>query len=520
MDPVTVIVSVVGGLVLGAVCTVLGSSLMGRSLTSTACREVAQLRSDAEREAATVVKDANTAAKEQRIELRAEIEKEARESRKELQAIERRIQSKEENVDKRLEKADKRVAELQATEQSLDEREAGLESERERLGNVIEQQTKRLEQISGLSAEEAKRQLFANLELEVKRDSALRLKRIEDEMVDNSDKKAQWLLANAVQRCAADFVAEHSVSVVNLPSDEMKGRIIGREGRNIRALEAATGINIIIDDTPEAVILSGFDPVRREVARRVLEKLVQDGRIHPGRIEEMVEKTQGDLDKIMKEAGEQACFDADVHGLHPEIVKLLGRLTYRTSYGQNVLRHSVEVSALAALLAAELGLDIQTARRAALIHDIGKALTHEIEGSHAIIGHDLVKKYGENDIVSNAVGAHHNEMPMNSTIAVIVQACDALSAARPGARRETVHTYLKRLEQLEEIAESYPGVEKCYALQAGREIRIVVEPGKVDDAQASQLARDVARKVESEMTYPGTIRVTVIRETRASETAM
>jgi len=508
------------GLVVGIGVTVLGASLMGKNLVSGARREVSQLRSDAEREAAQVVKAAETEAKEKRIKMQEEFEEELRQMRKEFTATERRLQAREDSLDARADKVEKQSSELKKQEASLEKRERELDSERNRLQEVIVQQTERLEQLSGLSADQAKEQLFQQLELEVKRDSALRLKRIEDELVETSDKKAKWILANAVQRCSADYVAEHSVSVIPLPNDEMKGRIIGREGRNIRALEAATGINIIIDDTPEAVILSGFDPIRREVARIVMERLVQDGRIHPGRIEEMVEKVTEELNTTIKEAGEQASFDADVHGLHPELVKYMGRLKFRTSYGQNVLKHSLEVCYLSGLLAAELGTDVMEAKRAAFLHDVGKGLTHEIEGSHAIIGHDLVKKFGENDIVANAVGAHHNEMPMNSTTAVIVQAADALSAARPGARRETVHTYLKRLEQLEEIANEFDGVEKAYALQAGREIRIVVEPGKMDDGQAQQLSRDVARKIESEMTYPGTIRVTVIRETRAQETAM
>ncbi len=507
------------GVVIGVGIMYIGGALTGRSLLGAAKREVSQLRSDAEGQAAAIIKEAQTTAKEKRLEQQEEFDEEVRQQRKEFQAVERRLASKEDHLESRAEKLEKKGSELIAQEESLVKREHGLEEERARLREVIAQQTERLEQVSGLSADQAKEQLFQALELEVKRDTAVRLKRIEDEMIETADKKAQWVIANAVQRCSADYVAEHSVSVISLPNDEMKGRIIGREGRNIRALEAETGINIIIDDTPEAVILSGFDPIKREVARRVMEKLVQDGRIHPGRIEEMVEKETEALNQTMKEAGEQVCFDADVHGLHPEIVKYMGRLKFRYSYGQNVLNHSLEVCYIAGLLAAELGTDIQEAKRAALLHDIGKGLTHEIEGSHAIIGHDLIKRYGENEVVANAVGAHHNEMPMNSTTAVIVQASDALSAARPGARRETVHTYVKRLEQLEDIALSFDGVDKCFALQAGREIRIVVHPEKVNDAEAQVLSRDVARKIEAEMTYPGTITVTVIRETRSKETA-
>jgi len=355
--------------------------------------------------------------------------------------------------------------------------------------------------------------------MEVRRDSALRLKRIEDELVENAEKKAHWIIGEAVQRCAADHVADTTVSVVALPNDEMKGRIIGREGRNIRALESATGINIIIDDTPEAVILSGFDPVRREVARVALERLIVDGRIHPARIEEVVAKVNDEIQKNIKEMGEQACLEVDVHGLHPEIIKLVGRLHYRTSYGQNVLKHSKEVCHLAGIMAAELGVNVPMAKRAGLVHDIGKAVNHEVEGSHAVIGHDLAKRYGENPLIVNAVGSHHGEMPQEDVVAVLIQAADALSAARPGARRETVEAYIKRLEQLEAIADGFAGVEKSYAIQAGREIRIVVYPDKVSDAEAAQLSRDVARKLEAELVYPGQIKVTVVRETRAVETA-
>jgi ribonuclease Y len=381
------------------------------------------------------------------------------------------------------------------------------------------EQTRKLEVISGMTADQARNAIFEQLEMDVRRDSAFRLKKIEDELNETADKKAKWVLAQAVQRCAADHVAETTVSVVMLPNDEMKGRIIGREGRNIRALEAATGINIIIDDTPEAVILSGFDPIRREVARQALERLIVDGRIHPARIEEIVEKINQEMAKTIKERGEAACLEADVHGLNLEIIKLLGRLSYRTSYGQNVLQHSKEVCHLAGIMAAELGLNIHEAKRAGFIHDIGKAVTHEVEGSHAVIGHDLAKKYGENKSIINAIAAHHGEAEPDSVIAVLVQAADALSAARPGARSEMVETYIKRLEQLEALAEGFAGVEKSYAIQAGREVRVVVYPDKVNDAEAMMLAREVARKVETELTYPGQIKVTVVRETRAVEVA-
>jgi ribonuclease Y len=394
-----------------------------------------------------------------------------------------------------------------------------LDVEKQNVTDLISKQMKILESISGMSADEARRIIFERLETEVRRDTAHKLKRLEDDMTATAEKKAKRVLSEAIQRCAADHVAEHSVSVVALPSDEMKGRIIGREGRNIRALENATGVNLIIDDTPEAVVLSGFDPIRREVARITLERLIQDGRIHPARIEEVAEKVAAELDKNIMEFGEEACLEVDVHGLHPEIVKLMGRLNFRTSYGQNVLRHSQEVCHLCGIMAAEIGEDVQVAKRAGLIHDMGKALTHEVEGSHAVLGYDICKRRGESELVANAVGSHHNEMPQESVIAVLVQAADALSAARPGARRETIDTYIKRIQQLEEIAEEFPGVEKSFAIQAGREIRIIVVPDVINDAQAQQLARDVARKVESEVTYPGQIRITVVRETRAMDVA-
>lgn len=510
---------IAAGAVLGIALAVVFAPLFGRSLLGKARREASQRISDAERDAAAIRKEAETEIREKRIELRAQIEKEAREQRKELVALEKRIQTREETLDKRVEALDRKANELSAKERELAGRDEALRKQRERLDAKLAEQTQRLEQISGMSAEEAKKALFAQLEAEVRRDTALRLKRLEDELVENADKKAKWIIGQAIQRCAADHVAESVVSVVALPNEEMKGRIIGREGRNIRALESATGINIIIDDTPEAVILSGFDPFRREIARISLERLMTDGRIHPARIEEMVEKVNEEMAQTIRELGEQACLEVDVHGLHAEVVKLLGRLNYRTSYGQNVLQHSKEVCHLAGLMAAELGVNIQEAKRAGLIHDIGKAVNHEVEGSHAAIGRDLAKRYGENDLIANAIGAHHGDAPQESILAVLVQAADALSAARPGARRETVDAYIKRLEQLEHIADGFQGVEKAFALQAGREIRIAVYPDKVNDAEAAQMAREIARKVETEMTYPGQVKVTVIRETRAVETA-
>ena len=507
------------GSVVGIAGAFVGGRIMGKKLVGQAKRQADQLISDAERDAYSKIKDAETAIKEMRIEVREKAEKEAREQRRELVTLEKRIIAKEESLDKRVDGLERKAQALNKREEQLAKRDGDLSMRQEELDALIADETSRLESISGMAAEEAKRELFSRLENEVRRDTALRLKRIEDELTDNAEKKARWVIAQAIQRCAADHVTEAVVSVVDLPNDEMKGRIIGREGRNIRALESATGINIIIDDTPEAVILSGFDPIRRETARIALERLIQDGRIHPARIEEVVQKVGDELAQTIRELGEQACLEVDVHGLHTDIVRLLGRLDYRTSYGQNVLQHSKEVCHLAGLMAAELGLNIQEAKRAGLIHDIGKALNHEIEGSHARIGHDYAKRCGENQTIINAIGAHHGEMDQESIVAVLVQAADALSAARPGARRETIETYIKRLEQLEEIAKGFGGVDKSYAIQAGREVRLVVCPERVSDAEAQQLARDVARKVESEMTYPGEIKVTVIRETRASEVA-
>jgi ribonucrease Y len=509
-----VVCFLLGGLVAYVCIRVQSNNLLSRSK-----RDAAQKLSDAEREAAQTIRDAKTHVRELEIDLRAKLEQEGRELRKEVSALEKRILVKEEGLDKRAEALDKTTATLSTQERELVKREKMLDKEKERVAAIQQEQIRKLEAIAGLTVDQAKREMFLQLEHEVKRETALQLKRTEDELREQAEKKAKWIITEAIQRCAADHVAETTVSVVDLPNDDMKGRIIGREGRNIRALENATGINVIIDDTPEAVILSGFDPVRRQVARVTLERLIQDGRIHPARIEEMVEKVSEEMAQTIKERGEQACLDAGVHGLHPEIVKLLGRLSFRTSYGQNVLQHSLEVSHLCGIMAAELGINIHEAKRAGLIHDIGKALTHEVEGSHAVLGHDLAKRYGENDLVSNAIGAHHSEMPMNTTIAVLVQAADALSAARPGARSETLQNYIKRLEQLETIADDFPGVEKSYAIQAGREVRVVVVPDRVSDAEASQLARDIARKVETEMTYPGQIRVTVVRETRAVELA-
>ena len=439
--------------------------------------------------------------------MRSEMERENKERRSDIQRQERRLLQKEENLDRKIESFEKKEEHLAVRETFLSDSQAKVDA-------LYQKQLGELERLSGLSTEDAKKELLQSVEEEVKHETAMLIKDLEQQAKEEADKKAREIISLAIQRCAADHVAETTVSVVALPNDEMKGRIIGREGRNIRTLETLTGIDLIIDDTPEAVIISGFDPVRREVARVALEKLINDGRIHPSRIEEMVEKAQKEVEQKIKEAGEQATFAVGVHGLHPELIKLLGRLKYRTSYGQNVLNHSVEVAHLAGLMASELGVDVVLAKRAGLLHDIGKAIDHEMEGSHVEIGMEIAKKYRESELVLNAIMAHHGDVEPKSVEAVLVAAADAVSAARPGARRETLESYLKRLTRLEEISESFEGVEKCFAVQAGREIRIMVKPDQIDDATSILLARDIAKKIEAEMEYPGQIKVVVIRETR------
>lgn len=477
----------------------------------------------AEQEAKKIIAEAAVAAENQKREklieakeatqkLRSDMEKEIKEQRAEVQRQERRIQQKEENVDKKFDQLEKKEENIAKKNKQLDEKIAEIDK-------VHEKQLEQLEKISGLTSDEAKQQLLQSLESEVRHEAAIMVKDIIDKANDEADREAHKIVAGAIQRCAADHSAETTVSVVPLPSDEMKGRIIGREGRNIRAIETLTGIDLIIDDTPEAVVLSGFDPVRREIARMTLEKLIVDGRIHPARIEETVERSRKEVEQIIKQEGEHATFETGVHGLHPELVKTLGRLKYRTSYGQNVLKHSIEVSHLAGIMAGELGADITIAKRAGLLHDLGKAIDHEVEGSHAVIGAELAKKYKESETVVNAIMSHHGDVEGTTLIACLVQAADSISAARPGARSENLENYIKRLEKLEEIADSFDGVEKSFAIQAGREVRIMVKPEVVNDDATVLLARDIVKRIENEMEYPGQIKVNVIRETRSVDYA-
>lgn len=471
-----------------------------------------EIKDAAIKEANTLKKEAKLEAQESALKTKNEVDREVKERRAEVQRYEKRILSKEENLDRKMETLEKK-------EFKLNEREAELETIREQTKELHDKQLKELEKISGLTSEEAKDYLLKTVEEEVKHETAVMIKEMENRAKDEADKKAKDYVVTAIQKCAVDHVSETTISVVQLPNDEMKGRIIGREGRNIRTLETMTGVDLIIDDTPEAVILSGFDPVRREVARIALEKLIVDGRIHPARIEEMVEKAQREVEVMIKEEGEAATLEVGVHGIHPELVKLLGKMKFRTSYGQNALKHSIEVAHLSGLLAAEIGLDVRQAKRAGLLHDIGKSVDREMEGSHIELGVMLCRKYKESPLIINAVEAHHGDVEPQSLIACIVQAADAISAARPGARRETLETYTNRLKQLEDITNSFKGVDKSFAIQAGREVRIMVVPEQVNDADMVLMARNISKQIEEEMEYPGQIKVNVIRESRVTDYA-
>lgn len=507
-----------------AVVLVIATAVISRLLTISSLKKNAESKiGNAETKAREIIDDAVKTAeakkkeslleiKEESIKNKNELEKETKERRAELQRYEKRVLSKEEALDKKADAIEKREAGFAAKEEHLRQREAKVEE-------LSKQRVQELERISGLTSEQAKEYLLKTVEEDVKHDTAKMVKELEAQAKSEADKKAKEYVVTAIQRCAADHVAETTISVVQLPSDEMKGRIIGREGRNIRTLETMTGVELIIDDTPEAVVLSGFDPIRREVARIALEKLIVDGRIHPARIEEMVEKAQREVDAMIREEGEAAALEVGVHGIHPELIKLLGRMKFRTSYGQNALKHSIEVAQLAGLLAGEIGLDVRVAKRAGLLHDVGKSIDHDVEGSHIQIGVDLCRKYKESATVINAVEAHHGDVEPETLIACVVQAADTISAARPGARRETLETYTNRLKQLEEITNQFKGVEKSFAIQAGREIRVMVVPEQVSDADMVLMARDIAKQIEYELEYPGQIKVNVIRESRVTDYA-
>ncbi len=513
------IMTIIVAVVVGVIALILGSLLGWNRRKSVAEKEISSAEEEATRIINEAIKSAENKkreamveAKEEILKQRSEYEKEVKERRADLQKQERRLQQKEENIDRKTDAIEKK-------EENLAEKHAQVEKEREEISQIKQTQTELLERISGFTAEEAKAYLIQQVETEVTHEAAMKIKEIEGRAKEEADAKAKEIIATAIQRCAADQVSEITVSVVPLPSDEMKGRIIGREGRNIRTLETMTGVDLIIDDTPEAITVSCFEPVRREIARLALEKLIADGRIHPTRIEEMVDKAKREVDAVIKAEGERATFETGVRGLHPELVKMLGRLHYRTSYGQNVLRHSIEVSQLAGMMAAELGADVNAARRGGLLHDLGKAIDHEMEGSHVALGVEFARKFHEKEDIIHAIQAHHGDVEPRTLVACLVQAADAISAARPGARRENLENYIKRLEQLETITSSFPGVEKSFAIQAGREVRVMVKPEEVTEDQMVLLARDLAKKIEEEMEYPGQIKVNVLRETKAVEYA-
>jgi ribonuclease Y len=512
--------------ILGFVIATLVAAVLGAISRQRLSRRAAGVKAegqrvleDARREADALRREADVQAKDAILRARDDVEKETRAQRREIQEVEKKLGTLEVDLERRAAKLDSRSKEVEQRERSLQERETAVNREAAEIGERSEQARQALERAAGLSRDEAKQALLEEMTGEVKHEAARRIRQIEEEAKSEADRRAKKVVSLAIERLAGEFVAERTISLVHLPNDDMKGRLIGREGRNIRAIESATGVDLIIDDTPETVVISCHNPVRREIARVAVEKLISDGRIHPGRIEEVVRKAEKEVEETVREAGQKALFEVGVHGIHPELVKLLGMLKYRYSYGQNVLAHSVEAAFICGTMASELGLNAKQARRAALLHDIGKSLTHEVEGSHALIGADIARKYGESAKICNAIAAHHEEVRAETMLAPLVDAADALSGARPGARREVLESYVRRLEDLERISNSFAGVEKSFAVQAGREIRIFVSPSQVGDDEAYVLARDVARKIEGEMTYPGQIKVTVIRETRASEIA-
>jgi ribonuclease Y len=516
------LVAVFTGLIVGIVLSLIyRSSLKSKkaAIEIEIGNEKAKTIEESKKEAEKIKKEALMEAKDVVYQAKSEVEKELRERRSELNHLDRRLRHKEETLEKRFDQLEKREQELSKREKDYNIKERGIQEKENYYNQLIKDQTQVLERLSGSSSEEAKQELMRRIEEESRFEAAKLIKKIEDEARENAEKKAKEIMGLAVERYSSDYVVDATITAVTLPNDEMKGRIIGREGRNIRALEAATGVDLIVDDTPEVVTLSAFDPVRREIARLSLERLITDGRIHPTRIEEIVEKVRKEVETLIREEGEKAVFDLGLSGIHPELLKLLGRLRYRTSYGQNVLQHSREVAYLAGLMAGELGVDVKLAKRAGILHDIGKAVDHEVEGSHQEIGANIAKKYGENQKVVNAILVHHGEGDPSTVEAALVTAADALSAARPGARKESIESYLKRLEKLEQLALSYKGVEKCYAIQAGRELRIIVKPEDVTDELSSMISKELAKKIESEMTYPGQIKVTVIRESRYVEYA-
>lgn len=514
-----VIIIALGAIAIGMVLGYFLRKRISRKILESSENLSARIVDEAKKEADTIKKEAILQSKDNLLKTKAELEKETKEKRAEFDNSEKRLRLKEENLDKRMDLLVQKETNIEKREKSLINKESQLDEKHVELREIIKEQKVRLERIAGISSEEAKKYLVRLMRDEAKHEAAIMIRNIEEEAKRASEKKSREIIAYAMQRYAGDFVVENTVSVVNLPSDEMKGRIIGREGRNVRAIEAATGTDLIIDDTPEAVVLSSFDPVRREIAKLSLEKLISDGRIHPGRIEDVVKRVKMEVETVIRETGERVSFDVGVHDIHPELLYLLGKLKFRTSFSQNVLEHSIEVAHLMGMMAAELGLNVKEAKRAGLLHDIGKAVDHEVEGSHAAIGADYAKKFGEPENIVQAIATHHDDSHNNTLLGVLVQAADTLSAARPGARREMLETYVKRLNELENIANSFSGVDKCYAIQAGREIRILVKNEKISDADAVMLCRDIVKKIESELTYPGHIKVTVIREMRVSDFA-